>query len=55
LVAQLPGFEDAPQSFFPRQLMDYFAEKGASFDRLYEYDDDDKSKVLAAFVPEYER
>lgn len=55
LVQQLPGFEDAPQSFYPRQLMDYFAEKGASFERLYEYDDDDKSGVLAAFVPEYER
>ena len=35
--------------------MDYFAEKGATFERLYEYDSDDKSKVLAAFVPEYER
>ena len=55
LVAQLPGFEDAPQSFYPRKLMDYFAEKGASFERLYEYDDDDKSGVLAAFVPEFER
>ena len=55
LVAQLPGFEDAPQSFYPRKLMDYFAEKGASFERLYEYDDDDKTGVLAAFVPEFER
>ena len=55
LVGQLPGFEDAPQSFYPRKLMDYFAEKGATFERLYEYDGDDKSKVLAEFVPEYER
>lgn len=55
LVGKLPGFEDAPQSFFPRALMDYFAERGATFERLYEYDDDDKSGVLAAFVPEYER
>ena len=28
-------------------------DEGATYDRLYEYDDDDKSKVLAAFVPEY--
>lgn len=55
MLQQLPGFEDTPQSFYPRKLMDYFSEKGASFARLYEYDDDDKSKVLAEFVPEYER
>lgn len=55
LVGRLPGFEDAPQSFYPRKLMEYFTEKGASFERLYEYDDADKSGVLAAFVPEYER
>ncbi len=55
LLQTLPGFEDAPQSYYPRKLMDYFADKGATYDRLFEYDDDDKSKVLAAFVPEYER
>jgi hypothetical protein len=55
LLKTLPGFEDAPQSYYPRKLMDYFAAKGATYDRLFEYDDDDKSKVLAAFVPEYER
>lgn len=55
LLKTLPGFEDAPQSYYPRKLMDYFADKGATYDRLFEYDDDDKSKVLAAFVPEYER
>ncbi len=55
VLRSLPGFEDAPQSYYPRKLMDYFAERGATYDRLYEYDDDDKTKVLAAFVPEYER
>lgn len=55
LLKTLPGFEDAPQSYYPRKLMDYFADKGATYDRLFEYDDDDKSKVLATFVPEYER
>lgn len=51
----LAGFEDAPRTYSPKKLMGYFAEKGASYDRLFEYDDADKSKVLAAFVPEYER
>ena len=55
LLKSLPGFEDAPQSYYPLKLMDYFAAKGATYDRLFEYDADDKSKVLAAFVPEYER
>ncbi|GAA6182498.1 hypothetical protein NBRC116594_39360 [Shimia sp. NS0008-38b] len=54
LLSSLPGFEDAPRSYYPRKLMDYFTAKGATYDRLFEYDDDDKSKVLAAFVPEYE-
>jgi hypothetical protein len=54
LLSQLPGFEDIHQTYYPRKLMDSFATKGASYDRLYEYDDDDKSKVLKAFVPEYE-
>ncbi|WP_247738663.1 hypothetical protein [Shimia sp. R9_2] len=55
VLAGLPGFEDAPRTYSPRKLSEYFAAKGASYDRLFEYDDADKSKVLAAFVPEYER
>ncbi len=55
LLSQLPGFEDVKPSFFPRKLMDTFTAKGASFERLYEYDDDDKSGVLRAFTPEYQR
>lgn len=55
LLSKLPGFEDVRPSFFPRRLMETFADKGATFERLYEYDDDDKTGVLRAFVPEYER
>ncbi|TCL08483.1 hypothetical protein BXY66_0520 [Shimia isoporae] len=54
VLRSLPGFEDAPSTFFPTRLEEYFAAKGATYDRLFEYDDDDKSKVLAAFTPEYE-
>ncbi|PSL20959.1 hypothetical protein [Shimia abyssi] len=54
LIASLPGFEDAKQTYYPVKLSEYFAKKGASYERLYEYDDDDKSNVLADFVPEYE-
>ena len=55
LLAQLPGFEDVRPSYYPKRLMETFAAKGATYERLYEYDDDDKSGVLRAFVPEYER
>lgn len=55
LLAQLPGFEDVHPSFYPKKLMETFAAKGASFERLYEYDSDDKTGVLRAFVPEYEK
>lgn len=54
LLSKLPGFEDVRPSYFPVKLMETFKEKGATFERLYEYDGDDKSKVLKAFVPEYE-
>ncbi len=54
LISQLPGFEDINRTFYPKKLMEQFAQKGASYDRLYEYDSDDKTKVLKAFVPEYE-
>lgn len=54
LLKQLPGFEDVQPGYQPTKLMEYFKAKGATFERLYEYDDDDKSKVLKDFVPEYE-
>lgn len=55
LLAKLPGFEDVRPSYYPKRLMETFAAKGATFERLYEYDEDDKTGVLRAFVPEYER
>ncbi len=54
ILQSLPGFEDAPRTYYPVKLSEYFAKKGASYDRLFEYDEDDKTKVLKAFVPEYE-
>ena len=54
ILRALPGFEDAPSTLFPVKLEEYFAAKGATYERLFEYDDDDKSKVLAAFTPQYE-
>ena len=53
ILNDLPGFEHIKQVYYPKQLMNQFADMGATYDRLYEYDEDDKSKVLAAFVPEY--
>lgn len=55
LLSKLPGFEDIRPSYYPLKLMESFKAKGATFERLYEYDGDDKTKVLKAFVPEYER
>ncbi len=54
LLATLPGFEEVRPSYYPKKLMQTFADKGASYERLYEYDSDDKTGVLRAFVPEYE-
>jgi len=55
LLSKLPGFEDVKPSYYPKRLMETFATKDATFERLYEYDSDDKTGVLRAFVPEYER
>lgn len=55
IVASLPGFEDVGTSYYPRKLMDAFTAKGATYRRLFEYDADDKTKVLRDFVPEYEK
>ncbi|CUJ04220.1 hypothetical protein [Cognatishimia activa] len=55
LLSKLPGFEDVRPSYYPKRLMETFKAKGATFERLYEYDDADKTGVLRAFVPEYEK
>ncbi len=54
IIASLPGFEGAPVTYSPLKLSEYFAKKGASYDRLFEQDGDDNSRVLKAFIPEYE-
>ncbi|WP_197917435.1 hypothetical protein [Thiosulfatihalobacter marinus] len=55
LLRSLPGFEDAPRTYFPVKLSEYFGEKGATYERLYEYDSDDNKKILSDFDPEYEQ
>ncbi|WP_204115679.1 hypothetical protein [Shimia biformata] len=51
ILSTVPGFEDIKPSYSPLKLMDAFEAKGASFERLYEYDEDDKSKALREFDP----
>lgn len=52
VLSQIPGFEDVPRGYSPLKLRDYFATKGATFDRLFEQDEGDKSNALANFSPE---
>ena len=53
ILSGLPGFENIRQTYFPKKLSEQFAQyKGVTSERLYEYDDDDKTKVLRAYVPE---
>jgi hypothetical protein len=52
LLQGVPGFEDMPATYYPNKLMQAFAEKQPRTRALFEYDGDDKSKVLAAFNAE---
>ncbi len=49
LLRGVPGFEDIPVGYYPNKLMEAFAKKGPRTRALYEYDGDDKTKVLEAF------
>lgn len=49
ILSTLPGFQDIRPSYYPLKLMDAFEAKGASIKRLYEYDDDDKTKALREY------
>ncbi len=52
LLQGVPGFEDMPATYYPIKLMEAFAKKAPRTRALFEYDGDDKSKVLAAFNAE---
>ncbi|MEQ9694187.1 hypothetical protein [Shimia sp. SDUM112013] len=52
ILKSLPGFEDIPVTYYPNKLAEAFAKKGATSSALYEYDDDDKSKVLREYNAE---
>ncbi|MBR9842610.1 MAG: hypothetical protein GYB25_05580 [Rhodobacteraceae bacterium] len=52
LLKGVPGFEDVPVTYYPNKLMEAFAKKGPRTRELFEYDGDDKTKVLAAFNAE---
>lgn len=50
ILRQLPGFEDIRTTFFPKRLMDSFAElPGVQTSRVFENDADDKSIAIAEF------
>ena len=53
ILGQLDGLGgEIEQTWFPRKLAEQFARlPGASSRKLYEYDDDDKTKALRAFDP----
>lgn len=52
LLRGVPGFEDMPSSYYPLKLKEAFARKGPVTRELFEYDGDDKSKVLEAYNAE---
>lgn len=53
LLAGLPGFEHIKRTWFPNRLADQLrAMPGVKTRELYEYDDDDKTLALRAYVPE---
>ena len=50
ILRQLPGFENIGSTWFPKRLMDNFAEvPGVQTSKIFENDDDDKSVAIAQF------
>ena len=50
ILRQLPGFETVRSTWFPKQLMESFAQlPGVRTTRLYENDSDDKAVAIAQF------
>ena len=52
ILRQLPGFEAIPSTYYPVKLYEAFAQYGPTEQKLFEYDADDKSKVLAQYNAE---
>lgn len=49
ILADLPGFSDAPQSMFPKKLMTWFgARPGATHQAHYDYSPDDNKGMIQA-------
>lgn len=49
LLRGVPGFEDLPSTYYPNKLYEAFAAKQPKSKELFEYDGDDKTKVLEAY------
>ena len=49
ILRSLPGFEDIPSTYSPNKLYEAFTRYGPTEQKLFEYDADDKSKVLAEY------
>lgn len=52
ILRTLPGFESISPTYFPNKLHQQFAAYGPDEQKLFEYDGDDKTKVLAAYNAE---
>lgn len=52
ILSSVPGFTHIKPGYYPNRLSEQFAQvAGVRTEKLYEYDDDDKSRVLAAYDP----
>lgn len=50
IISALPGFQSIKPGWYPKKLMEQFGQiPGVTTQRLYEYDDDDKSVALRAY------
>ncbi|WP_299352503.1 hypothetical protein [uncultured Shimia sp.] len=49
ILRTLPGFEGIPSTYYPLKLYEGFKQYGPTESKLFEYDGDDKSKVLEAY------
>ncbi|WP_235871378.1 hypothetical protein [Shimia sediminis] len=49
ILRSLPGFEGIPSTYYPNKLYEAFRAYGPTERELFEYDADDKTKVLAEY------